>query len=94
MVATNLFYDETFSNASEDIAKAKILSSDMVERYGMGEGIIPTQIDSANILDEAIEEVETFLFKMKDAIKAIKEVLLEEESISKESLKSLLNDFL
>jgi ATP-dependent Zn protease len=60
----------------------------------MGEGIFPTQIDSANILDEAIEDTEAFLFKMKDAIKAIEKVLLEKESISKEELKSVVNDFL
>lgn len=94
MIATNIFYEETFSNASEDVAQAKMLSSDMVERYGMGEGIMPSQIDSANILDEAIEEVEAFLFKMKDAIKAIEKVLLEKESISKETLKSVVDDFL
>jgi len=94
MIATNIFYDETFSNASEDVAKAKLLSSDMVERYAMGEGILASQLDSANILDEAIEEVEAFLFKMKDAIKAIEKVLLEEESISKEALKSVVDDFL
>ncbi len=94
MIATNIFYKETFSNASEDVAKAKMLSTDMVERYAMGEGIIPSQIDSANILDEAIEEVEAFLYKMKDAIKAIEKVLLEEESISKEALKSIVDDFL
>ena len=94
MIATNIFYDETFSNAREDLAKAKILSQDMVERYAMGEGIFPTQIDASNILDEAIEDTEAFLFKMKDAIKAIEKVLLEKESISKESLKRVVDDFL
>lgn len=94
MIATNIFYEETFSNASEDVAKAKLLSQEMVERYAMGEGIIPTQIDTANILDEAIEEVEAFLYKMKDSIKEIEKVLLKEESISKERLKSLVDDFL
>ncbi len=94
MIATNIFYEETFSNASEDVKKAKILSHDMVERYAMGEGIMPSQIDSANILDEAIEDVETFLFKMKDAVKAIEKVLLEKESISKNELKSVVDEFL
>ncbi len=94
MIATNIFYDETFSNAREDLAKAKILSQEMVERYGMGEGIFPTQIDASNILDEAIEETEAFLFKMKDAIQAIKVVLLEKESLSKKELKSVVDGFL
>ena len=94
LIATNIFYDETFSNASEDITKAKALASDMVERYGMGEGILPTQIDSANILDEAIEDVEAFLLKMKHVITEIKTVLLEEEHISKERLKSLVDALL
>jgi len=94
MVATNIFYHETFSNASEDVKKAKILSQDMVERYAMGEGIFASQIDSANIIDEAIEEVENFLVQMKETIKAIEKVLLEEESITKENLKSVVDGFL
>jgi ATP-dependent metalloprotease FtsH len=94
LVATNIFYDETFSNAREDVARAKQLSMEMVERYAMGEGILPTQMDSATILDEAIEDVETFLYKMKDAVKAIANVLLEEESISKEKLKGMVDALL
>jgi len=94
MVATNIFYDETFSNASEDVKRAKILSQDMVERYAMGEGIFPTQVDSANIIEEAVEEVEAFLFKMKDAIKAIEKELLEKESLTRAELKSIVDAFL
>jgi ATP-dependent metalloprotease FtsH len=94
LVATNIFYDETFSNASEDVSKAKRLSQEMVERYAMGEGIIPTQMDSATILEEAIEDVEKFLYKMKDALKEIEKVLLEEESISKEKLKGMVDALL
>jgi ATP-dependent metalloprotease FtsH len=94
MVATNIFYDETFSNASEDVKRAKVLSQDMVERYAMGEGIYPTQIDSANILDEAIEDVEAFLLKMKKVIGRISGELLEKESLSKARLKSLVDDIL
>ncbi len=94
MIATNIFYEETFSNASEDIKKAKLLSQEMVERYGMGEGIIPSGMDSANILDEAIEDVEKFIYKMKDVIKDIEKVLLEKESISKKELKRMVDAFL
>ncbi len=94
MIATNIFYEETFTNASEDVTKAKIVASEMVERYAMGEGILASGMESANILDEAIEDVEAFLFKMKDAVKAVETVLLEKESMTKEELKSVVDAFL
>ncbi len=94
MIATQLFYEEYFSNASEDIAKAKLLASEMVERYGMGEGLFPAPIDSANILDEAIEDVEAVLYKMKGTLESISSILVEEESISKEEIKRLIDDVL
>ena len=94
MVASQIFYEETFSNALEDVSKAKILAQDMVEKYGMGEGIIPSQIDSANLIDESVEDVETFLFKMKNSITEVAKILLDQESITKEELKKVVGEFL
>ncbi len=94
MVASQIFYDESFSNSMEDISKAKFLAQDMVEKYGMGEGIIPSQLDSASLIDEAVEDVETFLFKMKNSITEIAKILLDQESISKEELKKVVGEFL
>ncbi len=94
MVASQMFYSETFSNALEDITKAKILAQNMVEKYGMGEGIIPSQLDSASLIDEAVEDVETFLFKMKNSITEVAKILLDQESISKEELKKVIGEFL
>ncbi len=94
MVATNIFYEETFTNASEDIKKAKALSQEMVERYGMGEGILPSQLDTSTILDEAIEDLETFLYKMRESVKKLAAHLLEKESLTKEELKSMVDAFL
>jgi ATP-dependent Zn protease len=67
---------------------------DMVEKYGMGEGIIPSQIDSASLIDEAVEDVETFLFKMKNSITEVAKILLDQESITKEELKKVVGEFL
>ena len=66
----------------------------MTQKYAMGEGIIPTALDSANILDEAILEVEGFLYKMKDSIKNIKDILLLDEYITKDRLKSIVDEVL
>ncbi len=94
MVASQIFYSETFSNALEDVTKAKILAQDMVEKYGMGEGIIPSQLDSASLIEEAVEDVETFLFKMKNSITEVAKILLDQESITKEELKKVVGEFL
>ncbi len=94
MIATNLFYDETFSNAREDLSKAKRLSQEMVEEYGMGEGIFATTMDASEILEEAIEDTQGFLFKMKDAIEVISQELLEKETVSKKRLREMIDEFL
>jgi ATP-dependent metalloprotease FtsH len=93
-IATQIIYDESYSNATSDINKAKKIADDMTQKYAMGEGIIPTTLDSANILDEAILEVEGFLYKMKDSIKNIKDILLLDEYITKDRLKSIVDEVL
>ncbi len=93
-VACELFYNEIYTNAAVDIKKAKMIANEMVEVFAMGEGIVPTAIDSANLIDEAIEDVEQFLVKMRDAVKKLQKVLLEKESVTKSELKSVVGEFL
>ena len=66
----------------------------MVQNYGMGDGILPTHIDSANLIDEAIEDVEQFLERTKDAVLKLESLLLENESISRKELQRVVGEFL
>jgi ATP-dependent metalloprotease FtsH len=92
MVATELFYQDKFSNSVNDLQKAKDLANLMIEKYGMGESIYPNKLDSANILEDAKEEVKKFLDRYKNALVSIKEKMLKDEIITKEELKEIVND--
>jgi ATP-dependent Zn protease len=93
-VASELFYHETFSNAALDLKKAKIIAEEMVQTYGMGDGILANSMDSASLIDEAIEDVEQFLARTKDAVLKLEALLLENESVSKGELKRVVGEFL
>lgn len=93
-VASELFYNETYTNAAIDLKKAKIIADEMVQQYGMGDGILPTGIDSANLIDDAIEDVEQFLVRTKNAIVKLESLLLENESVSRDELKRVVGEFL
>lgn len=91
MVATELFYQDKFSNSVNDLQKAKDLANLMVEKYGMGESIYPNKLDSANILEEAKEEVKKFLERYENALTKVKERMLQNELVTKEELKEIVN---
>ncbi len=93
-VASELFFNETYTNAQQDIQRAKSIAEAMVKEYAMGDGVVPTAIDNANLIDSAIEDVEEFLSKTKEAIEILQVLLLKKESISYDELKSVVSDFL
>ena len=93
-VASELFYKETYSNAAVDLKKAKLIADEMVQTYGMGDGILASQIDSANLIDEAIEDVEEFLSRTKEAVLKLEALLLENESVTRQELKKVVSEFL
>ena len=91
-VASKIFFNESYSNAKEDIAKAKILAKMMIEQYAMGDHLYLEQKDVAEVLESAREEIEKFLEGMKDVISKIADILLEKESVSKKELKKVVNE--
>jgi len=91
-VASKIFFNESYSNAKEDIAKAKMLAKIMIEQYAMGDHLYLEQKDVAEVLESAREEIEKFLEGMKDVISKIADILLEKESVSKKELKKVVNE--
>ncbi len=91
-VATELFYQDKFSNAINDLQKAKDLATMMVDKYGMGNTIYPNKLDISNILEEAKEEIRKFLESYEKALKRISDHIIKNESIKKEELKEIVND--
>ncbi len=91
-VASKIFFNESYSNAKEDIAKAKMLAKIMIEQYAMGDHLYLEQKDVIEVLESAREEMEKFLEGMKDVISKIADILLEKESVSKKELKKVVNE--
>lgn len=92
IVASNIIYNETFSNAKDDLVKARELAEKMAGQYGMGNSLIPTSSDINTILENAKDEVYTFLAGMKKPLETIKNKLLQDESITKEELKNVIEN--
>lgn len=92
IAACNIAYHESFSNAKEDINKARELAKMMIEQYGMGEFLVPSSQDTNILLQNTFDETILFLQGMQESLTKIKTKLLENESISKEQLRDILNE--
>jgi len=89
---TKIKYNETFSNSTDDLLRAREIAKNMSELYGMGRGLVPYPDDVATILDEAKDEVEKFLLGMNSPLEIISKKLFENESISKIQIKEIVDE--
>ncbi len=89
---TKIKYNETFSNSTEDLLRAREIAKNMSELYGMGRGLVPYPDDVAIILNEAKDEVEKFLLGMNSPLEIISKKLFENESISKIQIKEIVDE--
>jgi len=91
-VATKIKYNEKFTNSTQDLKRAISLAQAMVENYGMGDSILPVQNDIEKILNDAYSDVEKFLQGMERPLDKISQILYNQESISKEEMKSFMHE--
>ncbi len=89
---TKIKYNETFSNSTDDLQRAREIAKNMSELYGMGRGLVPYPDDIATLLDEARDEVEKFLLGMSVPLDLISKKLFEDESISKAEIKKIVDE--
>lgn len=89
---TKIKYNETFSNSTDDLLRAREIAKNMSELYGMGRGLVPYPDDVAVILGEAKDEVEKFLLGMSAPIEKVSQKLFEDESISKVQIKEIVDE--
>ncbi len=94
VAATDVMYKESFSHGAEDLARAKILASEMVERYGMGSKMVGDIMDVNTILSDSYSDMKEFLVGMMPALARVEALLLQKESISKEELRLELAEVL
>ncbi|MDR0666146.1 MAG: AAA family ATPase [Campylobacteraceae bacterium] len=90
IAASKIYFNETYSNSGEDLNKARQLASEMVEKYAMGDRLLPTANDVEGILSFCLGEVSEFLEGMKKPLDLLISTLIEEETLTKESIKDIL----
>lgn len=89
---TQIKYNETFSNGSEDLLRAREIAKNMSELYGMGKGLAPSVEDIPSILNDARDEVEKFLIGMNTPLEKISQKLYNDESITKSEIKKIVDE--
>lgn len=92
--ATEVIYNENFSNNYEDLMKAKMIATEMVERYGMGNRLLGDISDASTLLQQAYDEMKEFSTRMTHTLKNVETLLIEQETVSKEELQALVQEVL
>lgn len=88
-IATKLIYQQSFSNAKDDLARAKEIATQMCVEYGMAERLLGDVSDVAYILDTAQKEMSEFLTNAKPLLEKVAKELLAKERLSKEEIKAI-----
>ena len=91
-IATKNHYGELFSNAKEDIKRAKMLAYQITEEFFMIEEYRVSPHQAEEILAEVNDEVATLLSKLEGALVVVKEYLLDNESITMAQTKKLIEE--
>ncbi len=94
IVCVEDIFKEKYSNASEDIKKAKELARKMVQDYGMASNLVASEADIAEILNDAYRQTKILYLSQKDAILKTQQKLLENEIITKDEIKAIINEIL
>lgn len=92
VAACELRFGEHASNASHDISEAKELVRAMVNEYGMGITIIPTDDDEINTFDRLYQEIRILLERHEKILSKFESVLDEYEQISKALAKATMHE--
>jgi len=92
-VATQKEYNgELFTNAKEDINRAKILSRKIIEEFVMVDEFFSPNLSAEKILQESLDEVKAILSKLEKAVDRTREYLLENETITPEETKKIIDE--
>jgi ATP-dependent metalloprotease FtsH len=91
-VATQLRYNEHFTNAKEDIAQAKALISKVVYEYMMADNYAASAEYEAQLMQRSVEELRTLLKTLENALEKARTYLLEHENIDQETCREILRD--
>jgi len=91
-IATNIHYEEQFTNASTDIFQAKQLVHKVIYEYAMSENFIVTPQQEEALLRESASEVTALLHTLKHALNEVSNYLLVHENITHDECKAILRE--
>lgn len=91
-IATQLHFNEQFTNASGDIRQAKELIHKIIYEYAMSENFSITPDKEEALLRESVSEVTALLKTLQKALAEISNYLLAHENITHEACKEILRE--
>jgi ATP-dependent metalloprotease FtsH len=91
-VITQETYGELFTNAKDDIKKAKLLSQQIIEEFAMADEYFSSSVHVETLLHDATLEVKSLLSKLDRAVIKVRDYLLENESITPKETKKILDE--
>ena len=94
IVCVEDIFNERYSNAKEDVFKAKELANEMVSEYAMGENLLGNEMEVASIIDEQFNKTKVLYVSQKEVILKAQEILFESEILYQEDLKRVMDEVL
>ena len=91
-IITQKRYGELFTNAKEDIQKAKLLTHQIIEEFVMSDEYFTPISYGEKLLQEASAEVQSLLNQLDRAVSQVENYLLEHESISPIETQRILDE--
>jgi len=91
-IATQMHYNEQFTNASADIMLAKELVRKVIYEYAMSENFVVTQFQEEELLKESVSELKELLKTLSKALTEVSAYLLEHENITHDECKEILRE--
>ncbi len=93
MIILELFFQEHYTLAKDDLKHAFEIAKRMCEDYAMGHKFIGDRSDMEALLGTLYKEQKEFLSNSKMQVQAMAKILLEKEKLSKPQIQEILHSF-
>ena len=93
-VALKLRFNQQFSNSSNDIARAWQRCREVIEKYYMGESILPNESEINTLFKDCYLESEELVKSLNRALIKIESYLLANENITPKEAKRIIDEIL
>jgi len=91
-IATQKIYKDRFTNAKEDISKAKSIIDELIDQYSMGDSFNPNTAQKEQIYQELITEIKELIHKLDVVLDRVSTYILRFENIEQAKVKEILRE--